>query len=194
MDKTITNIIFSGVGGQGVLVMSDILAIVAMKGNYDVKKSEVHGMAQRGGSVISHLRFGDKIFSPLIPQEEADFIVSMEKLEALRVLNFLRPNGIILLNLCIIPPLGVLTGKEKYPLNIEGSLSERGKVVSIPALEIAKSLGNPRAGNVVMLGVLSQYLPFSPLLWEEAIKERFPKKYHSLNLEAFRKGREFRGK
>jgi len=184
-----TNLIFSGVGGQGVLLMSDVVSLVALYDGKDVKKSEIHGMAQRGGSVVSHLRFGEKVYSPLIPYEKADFLISLEKLEALRSLDFLKPGGRIILNPQIIPPLPTLIGKESYPEEIERKLRERGILEIIPGTEIARKLGNPKVVNTILLGRLSLYLPFDTSLWRKAINQRFPFHLREINLRAFEEGR-----
>uniref|UniRef100_A0A7V3RH00 Indolepyruvate oxidoreductase subunit beta n=1 Tax=candidate division WOR-3 bacterium TaxID=2052148 RepID=A0A7V3RH00_UNCW3 len=190
-DDGITNIIICGVGGQGILLSSDILCSAAFCAGYDVKKSEIHGMAQRGGSVISHVRFGKKVYSPLIEEGKADFILAFEKLEALRYAYFLKKNGIFIVNDLQLPPMSVLTGEREYPENITGILSKIGTVDVIPAQEIALNLGNVRIANVVLLGSLARYLNFPLEVWYTAIKENVKQKYLDLNLHGFEKGRKF---
>jgi len=186
----ITNIIFAGVGGQGILMASDILADVALRAGLDVKKSEVHGMAQRGGSVVSHVRFGPKVHSPLIPKGQAHFIVSFEKLEALRYLDYLRPEGTVILNdYCIIPQT-VQLGEAEYPKDIEDLCRQHAaQVIVAEATDRAVKLGNVRVLNVLMLGLLSQFLPLPQSLWEEVIAQRVPPKYLELNRQAFQEGK-----
>jgi indolepyruvate ferredoxin oxidoreductase beta subunit len=189
-EDKIINIIFAGVGGQGILLASDTVCDIALLEGYDTKKSEVHGMAQRGGSVVSQVRFGKKIFSPLIPLEEADFIVSFEKLEALRYLEFLKPDGIVILNDHKIVPQTVQMGEVKYPKEIETLCATKAKlVISKRLTELAAKLGNIRILNVIMLGILSNFLPFKEKSWIEALTNRVPKKFLQLNLDGFQEGR-----
>lgn len=159
-DQTsITNIVLGGVGGQGILVASDILANAALKANFDVKKSEVHGMAQRGGSVVSHVRFGRKIYSPMISAGEAQFLLAFEQLEALRYLHFLRPGGSLIINNQQIPPMTIFTSQIEYPADIEVRIKEQGyQYIQVNGLTIAEKLGNIRLLNVVMLGGPGQFL------------------------------------
>ena len=189
-EDKITNIIFAGVGGQGILLASDTVCDVALLEGYDTKKSEVHGMAQRGGSVVSQVRFGRKVFSPLIPLEEADFIVSFEKLEALRYLEYLKPDGIVIVNNHKIVPQTVQMGEAEYPKEIEDLCSAKAKlVISEKLTELAVKLGNIRILNVIMLGILSNFLEFKEDSWIEALTNRVPKKILQLNLDGFQKGR-----
>lgn len=195
MEKRTTDILVAGVGGQGILLTSDILAEVAFEEGYDVKKSEVHGMAQRGGSVISEVRFGEKVYSPLIKKGQADFLLGLEKLETLRFLHYLKPEGLLVVNDLEIPPLGVSLGKERYPDNILSLLREKtSRIIRVDGLAMAKDVGNLKTINVVMLGVLSFFLPFSGSTWKKVIKKRVPS--HSLkdNLRAFVSGRTYGSK
>lgn len=188
-----TNFALVGVGGQGVLLASDILADVGLRAGLDVKKSEVHGMAQRGGAVLSQVRWGDKVYGPLVGPGEVDYLVSFELLEALRWLRFLRPEGIALVNDQKLPPLAVSSGGMEYPAEeqIKKALSEGSKKYYIvPALAKAQELGTERATNVVLLGVLSQHLEVPEKHWLAVIEERVPKKYIDLNRKAFAAGRE----
>jgi indolepyruvate ferredoxin oxidoreductase beta subunit len=188
-----TNFALVGVGGQGVLLASDILAAVGMRAGLDVKKSEVHGMAQRGGSVLSQVRWGDKVYGPLVGPGEVDYLVSFELLEALRWLTFLRPEGIAIVNDQKLPPLAVSSGGMEYPAEeqIKKALAEAtGEYYIVPALAKAEALGTERATNIVLLGALSAHLDVPEELWLEVVEERVPKKYIELNRKAFAAGRE----
>lgn len=188
------NIIFSGVGGQGILLASEITADALMKAGFDVKRSEVHGMAQRGGSVIAHLRFGARVFSPIIEPGQADVAVAFEMLEALRYVSLLAQGGTAIVNTQKIPPLTVSTGGEPYPEGIIEELAARGAtVIPVDALEIARSLGEVRAVNMVLVGVLSRMLPAGPDLFLEALRGRLPERILKVNVAAFTKGREAAG-
>ncbi len=186
----IRNVLAAGVGGQGIIRLADILAEVAFEAGYDVKKSEIHGLAQRGGSVTSSIRWGKKIHSPVIPDGEADFIIALEELEALRNAHVLRPGGVIIINDFRLLPVTVVTGKAKYPENIDARLREYGTVERVPASEIARGLGNTRASNVVLLGVLSRHLGLPEKAWASVLSKSFPAKLLDLNLKAFEAGRE----
>jgi len=188
-----TNFALVGVGGQGVLLASDILAELGLKTGLDVKKSEVHGMAQRGGSVLSQVRWGDKVYAPLAGKGEVDYLVSFELLEALRWLEFLKPEGIAIVNDQRLPPLAVSSGGMEYPSEerIRNALSEASKeYYIIPALAKAQELGTDRATNVVLLGALSTYLDVPEEHWLAVVEQRVPKKYVELNRKAFAAGRE----
>ncbi len=181
-----------GVGGQGVLLASDILAEVGLRAGYDVKKSEVHGMAQRGGSVVSHVRWAKKVLSPLIGLGEVDYLLALEKLEALRYIETLRPGGTVIVNDHRIPPISVSSGGDEYPddQRVRRALSEvTDDIQFVPGVELAEELGNARASNVVMLGALSQSLDIDLEIWLEVIAERVPEKYVELNRQAFLKGK-----
>ncbi|MCS7258542.1 MAG: indolepyruvate oxidoreductase subunit beta [candidate division WOR-3 bacterium] len=191
MRNKVTNILVCGVGGQGILLFTDILGEVAMNAGFDIKKSEVHGMAQRGGSVVSQLRFGPVVYSPLIPETEAHFIVALEKLEALRYIHYLSPKGKALVDPLEIYPMSVLTGEREYPKDIIERLKRRTRYLYlVEAFKTAQDLGEARAQNIVMLGVLSRFLGFPDELYEEAIKKYVRPKYHEINLKAFRVGKE----
>ncbi|MBF0546842.1 MAG: indolepyruvate oxidoreductase subunit beta [Candidatus Riflebacteria bacterium] len=185
-----TNILLCGVGGQGTLLASNILAETALKSGNDVKKSEVHGMAQRGGSVVSHVKFGREVFSPLIRKGECDILLSFERLEALRWSEFLRPTGTIIMNDQKILPMSVSAGDAKYPDDIPGMLKKSfAKVLTFDALSKAKELGNAKCVNVVLLGILARNLPmFSVDNWLEVIAERIPPKILEINKKAFHCG------
>ena len=181
-----------GVGGQGVLLASDILAEVGLRAGYDAKKSEMHGMAQRGGTVVSHVRWAEKVLSPLIGLGEVDYLLALEKLEALRYIEMLRPGGTVIVNNHRIPPVSVSSGNDEYPddQGMKRVLSEVAAAVHfVPGVELAKELGNARASNVVMLGALSKFIATDLDVWLEVITERVPEKYGALNRQAFLKGR-----
>lgn len=187
------NFALVGVGGQGTILASDVLAELGLKLGYDVKKAEVHGMSQRGGSVTSHLRWGMRVYSPIIPRGEADVLVAFEKLEAARFIDTLKPGGLALVNDYAIEPLSVQTTGVPYPGDKE--LRERLAQVTpqaywVKGVEIAQSLGNPRAANVVLLGALSALLDLEESQWHAVLEMRVPAKHLELNLKAFRAGRE----
>lgn len=189
-DLPVVNVVMSGVGGQGVLVASDVLVRVAMLAGLDTKKSEVHGMAQRGGSVVSQIRYGEKIYSPLIEKGSADIILAFEKLEAVRYLDFLKPGGIIIINNQQITPLTVFFAKIPYPEDVEAICRKKTEqVVKIDGIKIAENLGNLRVLNTVMLGALSNYLQFDEEHWINAIEKRVPPKTFELNRKAFEAGK-----
>lgn len=183
------NILIVGVGGQGIILASNLLARSAMKAGWDVKKSEVHGMAQRGGSVVSHIRIGEKVFSPLIPDGDVDLILAFEKLEALRWVHLLKRSGKIIVNDREIPPLSSLAGVEEYPAQIKERLSSRASIFMFSSEKIAAQAGHIRAVNVVVLGGASLFLPIAQNLWEETIRETVPPKTVDINIKAFNLGR-----
>ncbi|MCX7785615.1 MAG: indolepyruvate oxidoreductase subunit beta, partial [candidate division WOR-3 bacterium] len=183
MRNKVTNILCCGVGGQGVLLFTDILADVAMQAGLDVKKAEVHGMAQRGGSVNSHLRFGEKVFSPLVEEMTADFVVAFEKLEAVRHLHFLSEKGILLTDTLEIAPMPVLTGATEYPKDLIERIQKRvKKFYLVEAFNKAKELGEVRVQNIVMLGALSRFLKFPQELYHQSIERNVKAKFVDLNL------------
>lgn len=183
------SIMLVGVGGQGTLLASRVLGNVALKENYDVKVSEVHGMSQRGGSVVTYVKLGDKVYSPLIEKGEADIILSFEQLEALRWVDFLTPNGKMIINEQRIDPMPVIMGKAKYPEGIIGKLKNNyDNVVSVDALSIAKACGNIKAVNIVLIGVMAKSTSISKEVWIEAMKEVIPPKVIDVNLKAFEEG------
>jgi indolepyruvate ferredoxin oxidoreductase beta subunit len=187
----VTNIILTGVGGQGILMASEIVCEAAVLAGYDVKKSEVHGMAQRGGSVNSHVRFGEKVYSTLVTKGTCDLLLAFEKLEALRMADFVKEEGNIIVNNQRINPSTVISGAATYPENIEESLKERfGSVMFLDALEIAQQVGNLRTANTAMLGAASKLLELPADIWEKAITQRVPESAIEANLESFRMGLE----
>lgn len=185
------NIVIAGVGGQGTILTSKILAHLAMAANMDVKQSEVHGMSQRGGTVVSMVRFGKKIHSPLVMQGDADLVLAFELLEGARHLDYLREDGLAVINLETIHPSTVGAGLATYPENPEEAVKAlRPESLFINASELALQAGNSRSANVVLLGALSRRLPFSLEEWENAIRALVPPKTLEVNLKAFNLGRE----
>ena len=186
------NILLVGVGGQGVLTASEILADALIIEGFDVKKSEVHGMSQRGGSVNSHLRYGEKVYSPLIKEGEADIVFSFELLEAMRFSKYLKEDGFMLVNNEKIVPNSIYFSDVKYPKNPEKMLKDvyKDKFFLLNAFEIAKEIGNVRFANVVMLGAVSNLMNISDESMEKAITNRVPPKTVEGNLKAYYKGKE----
>ena len=184
------NILFCGVGGQGILLASEVTAYSLLAAGMDVRKSEVHGMAQRGGSVTAHLRYGAKVYSPLISQGEADIVVAFEMLEAARYLPYMHAESIAVVNTHKIYPPAVATGKMTYPENVLDELKGRDiKVKTLDAFEIARSVGEIRAVNIVMVGMLSIHLPVEEQVFLDVLHERIPQKFRDVNIKAFREGR-----
>src|SRR5512145_86253 len=182
------NLFLAGVGGQGTILASNILGQVMLNAGYDVKKAEVHGMAQRGGDVTTHFRFGNKVYSPLIPYGEVDFLLSFELLEALRYINWVKPEGKIVMNRQRILPPGVSLRTAKYPDDVENIFSKHFKadVHVVDGQEIARKLGNTQAANVVLVGAFSHFFPdVLETKWIDAIKTLLPAKLHDLNVNAF---------
>lgn len=187
----VTNIMIVGVGGQGTLLASRLMGNALMSEGYDVKVSEVHGMSQRGGSVVTYVRFGEKVYSPVIDKGEADFIVSFEKLEAARWVEYLRENGKMIINTQQIDPMPVITGAANYPDNIIPKLKEKDlAIIDLDALSLAEKAGSSKAVNIVLMGVLSKYLGFAEEVWEKALHESVPPKFLELNKKAFRLGQD----
>ena len=182
------NILIVGVGGQGTLLASRILGNVALKMNFDVKVSEVHGMSQRGGSVVTYVKFGKKVYSPLIEKGEADIILAFEKLEALRCIDQLSKDGKMIINEQQIDPMPVIIGRAKYPENIIETLKENNNIFSLDALKIALECGNIKAVNIVLIGVLAKLTGIDKEIFIEAIREVVPSKFLELNLKAFEEG------
>jgi indolepyruvate ferredoxin oxidoreductase beta subunit len=193
MDRTF-NIIIAGVGGQGILTASEILAKVAMEVGLDAKKSEVHGMSQRGGSVVSHVRFGKKVYSPLVEKGACDIILSFEKSEALRWVHYLKEEGgkVVINDLEIIPTT-VSLKLDTYPTNIEDQIRDKAKaeVILVPATDLARQAGDTRTANTVLLGVISNFLPFEDKVWEKVISDNVKKETIEVNLKAFYLGKNF---
>ena len=189
--KEVKSILFIGVGGQGTILASKILSEGLLRHGYDVKMSEVHGMAQRGGSVTTQVRFGEKVYSPLIEKGKADAIVAFEKSEALRALPYLKEGGHLIVNDYEIHPVPVLIGQEKYPEAVNEVLkSTVENTVIVKAAEIAKELGNIKAQNVVLLGALLKALDIKEVNWEEVVTSLVPSKAVELNKKALAAGME----
>lgn len=192
-EKRATNFVLVGVGGQGTLLASNILAEVGLAAGFDVKKSEVHGMAQRGGSVITHVRWHpEQVFSPLVGRGEADILLSFEKMEAVRFAEFLRPGGTAVVNEMTVVPVTVSAGGARYPEDesLRGVFNSLGaELIMVPGEHLAREAGNVRAANVVLLGVISRLLPLPDEVWWECLSQRIPAKFLELNRKAFASGR-----
>ena len=188
---TTRNIMIVGVGGQGTLLASKLLGHVLLGRGYDVKVSEVHGMSQRGGSVVTYVRFGDKVYSPVIDRGEADIIVSFELLEAARWLEYLKPEGQIIVNTQEVEPMPVITGGAKYPENLTEKMKEKGaKVDAADFLAVAEKAGSAKAVNIALMGRLSTYFPEIPEEeWQKALEACVPGKFLELNRKAFEMGK-----
>lgn len=185
----IINVLLVGVGGQGTILASKILTHVAIAQGYEVKMSEIHGMAQRGGSVVTQVRMGENVYSPVIEAGEADFIVAFEQLEAYRWAHFLKKDGVLIVNTQKIVPLTVLIGAATYPESILVDLKERvERFIGLDGLKLASEAGNAKATNVVLMGVLSEYMDFPADSWQNALVARIPAKMLELNKKAFAYG------
>ena len=183
------NIMIVGVGGQGTLLTSRLLGAAAMNEGFDVKVSEVHGMSQRGGSVVTYVKYGEKIASPLIEVGEADIILAFEQLEAARWLKYMKPDGRMIVNTRKIDPMTVITGAATYPAGVLEKLEAAGaKVTALDALDLAVEAGSPKAVNVVLVGVMAAGMDLDKEVWINAIKETVPAKFLELNLKAFELG------
>ena len=185
------NVMIVGVGGQGSLLASKLLGRLLMSRGYDIKVSEVHGMSQRGGSVVTYVRFGDKVYSPVIDKGQADFIVSFELLEAARWTSFLKPGGKIIVNTQQINPMPVIIGAAEYPENLAEKMVAAGlDVDAMDALTLAEQAGNAKAVNLVLMGRLSRYFDIPEEEWMAAIEQSVPPKFLELNKKAFALGRD----
>lgn len=186
------NIMIVGVGGQGTLLASKLLGRLLLSKNYDIKVSEVHGMSQRGGSVVTYVRYGDKVYSPVIDKGEADVIVSFEILEAARWTEYLKKGGVIITNTQQVNPMPVITGAQEYPQELEQKIRALGiELDAIDALSLAEEAGNSKAVNIVLLGRLSKQFDFSVEEWLQAIEQSVPAKFLELNKKAFMLGRNY---
>jgi len=180
------DILMVGVGGQGTVLSSNIVCDVALANGFDVKKSEIHGMAQRGGSVVTHIRVGDEVFSPTIPDNGADIIVSFERMEFLRYMHYHNENTVLVLNTQIIAPPSVGDGSAEYPeAKIADTKAKFSNVYEIDAITKAMEIGNPKIAGMIVLGILAKSVPFKKEAWEQAIKDRVPPKTIEMNLKAF---------
>ncbi len=183
------NILIVGVGGQGTLLASKLMGKCFLQEGYDVKVSEVHGMSQRGGSVVTYVRYGEKVYSPVIEKGEADIIISFEQLESARWLPWLKKDGVLISSTQKIDPMPVIMGKAEYPENILGKIEEKGvKLVSIDALDLALSAGTAKCANIVLLGAAAAYLGIGKEMWIDIIKSTVPPKTIETNLKAFELG------
>lgn len=182
------NIMIVGVGGQGTLLASRILGHAVLNEGYDVKLSEVHGMSQRGGSVVTYVKYGDEVYSPIIGEGEADIILAFEMLEAYRALPYLKKGGVMIANAQFINPMPVITGAMSYPENIEEKLKAKVRLVSADALSLAKEAGNIKAVNVVLIGVMAKNTNIAYEKWIDVIKSTVPEKFLDVNLKAFELG------
>ena len=187
-EKPVTNVLVVGVGGQGIIRLSNIIAEAAFQAGDDVKKSEIHGLSQRGGSVMSHIRWGEKVHTPVIMEGDADYILALEELEALRNVHMLKPGGRIVVSDFRLLPATVVSGSAKYPEDIDARLAEYGEVKRVDAAGIARGLGNIKASNIVVLGVFSKWLGIPEDTWVSILKDTFPEKFLELNLNAFAAG------
>lgn len=186
------NFLIAGVGGQGTVVASDILSDVASKMGYDVKKSDILGLAVRGGSVVSHVRWGDQVHAPMLEERSADYLIGFEWLETWRRLSYVSPRGTIVVNDCRLDPIMVSSGEMDYPekeVILDQLRRSSEKVHVIPGLQAALDLGNARTLNIVIMGALSRLLDAPATLWEDIIRQRVPARLTDLNIGAFRKGR-----
>ena len=182
------NIMIVGVGGQGTLLTSRILGGLAIEAGFDVKISEVHGMAQRGGSVVTYVRYGEAVAEPIVEAGQADILIAFERLEALRYAHFLKKDGILIINDQRIDPMTVVTGAAEYPENIIEELGSKYKVVSLNAMEEALKLGNSKVFNTVILGVAARNMEFDKAAWVQVIESTVPPKTREINLTAFEAG------
>jgi indolepyruvate ferredoxin oxidoreductase beta subunit len=189
----VTNVLIAGVGGQGVILVSELLALAALADGRDVKQGEFHGVAQRGGAVFSHVRFGDRVHSPLARRGEVNYLLALEKLEALRYAHFVKPGGTIIANDHKVEP--VRMGDERpYPEEAVDFLTEKGfKVIEVEATKRAIELGNHKVTNVIVLGALAALLDIPAKVWERTLESRIPKQILALNQQAFAAGQEFVG-
>lgn len=185
------NIVLCGTGGQGILLASEVICDAAWRSGFDVKKSEVHGMAQRGGSVSSHVRFGSKVYSVLVEEGTAHMVLALEKMEGLRWAHFLSPEGRLVSADIRINPMTVNTGSAEYP-DVDALIREKNiPFTQVPVLNIARELGNYKVVNVALIGAASTLIPgIEPSCWEKAIEERVPARALQANIEAFNRGRE----
>lgn len=179
------NIMIVGVGGQGTLLTSRILGGLAISNGYDVKLSEVHGMAQRGGSVVTYVRYGEDVAEPIVEEGRADVIIAFERLEAMRYAHFLKKDGVLIVNDWRIDPMPVVIGAAEYPKNIIEELKKQYKVYTVNATEESKKLGNSRVFNLIVLGIAAQHMDFSKEQWYDVIEHTVPPKTIDINKQAF---------
>ncbi len=184
------NIMIVGVGGQGTLLTSRILGNALLSGGFDVRVSEVHGMSQRGGSVVTYVKYGKKVYSPVICRGEADIILSFELLESARWLPYLKKDGILITSIQKINPMPVITGASEYPESIIEKIRAKGlRIIAADAMTLAKSAGNEKTTNVVLIGIMTEYLGIDAGLVENSLRELVPKKFLDINIKAYALGR-----
>ena len=179
-----------GVGGQGAILISKIMANGFMQAGFDVKQSEVHGMAQRGGSVSTQVRWGDKVYGPVFGKGEADILVALEKMEAVRYAEFLKPGGVAVINDYAIKSTTIASGAETYPEGCVEAMAKVFRTIAVPASDMALGLGNPKCMNVVLFGAMCDSLGCPQIDWEQVVADTVPEKVKELNIRAFRAGRE----
>ena len=182
------NIMIVGVGGQGTLLTSRIIGKTALSQGYDVKMSEVHGMAQRGGSVVTFVRYGESVSEPVVEEGDADILIAFERLEAMRYAHFLKKDGIIIVNDCRIDPMTVVIGAKEYPENLIEDLTKNHTVIAIDGASIAKEIGNSKVLNTVVLGVAAKHIGFDKETWLETVRKTVPQKTIEINEKAFLSG------
>ncbi|MDO4772576.1 MAG: indolepyruvate oxidoreductase subunit beta [Bacillota bacterium] len=183
------NILLTGIGGQGTITASKLLTIGLMSAGYDVKMSEVHGMSQREGQVLTHLRYGDKVYSPVVPMGEADIIMGFEELEVLRNIDYLRKGGTVVLNTVKFNPIGVLSGKDKYPEGIKEMIEKKaGKILAFNANEEAEKLGSAKIMNLILLGVIIREMELQDIDWDKILQENVKPEFFELNKKAIDAG------
>ncbi len=187
--SNVKNVLLVGVGGQGTILASKVLSEGLMEAGYDVKMSEIHGMSQRGGNVSTQVRFGDKVFSPIIGKGEADLIVAFEKMEALRWIEYLKPDGKMVINDAEIPSSPIQMGLATYPEGIIEELSKKATTYVFKATELAEALGNPKSMNMVLLGALIKAMDLPDIDWEEVMKRNMKPAFVEINLKAFQTGK-----
>lgn len=185
------NIMIVGVGGQGTLLTSRILGGIAIHAGYDVKLSEVHGMAQRGGSVVTYVRYGESVAEPIVEEGQADVLIAFERLEALRYLHYVKKDGVVIINDWRIDPITVVTGVANYPEGIIEKIEKEYKVIKMNAMEEAKKIGNPKAFNVIILGLAAKHMDFSKEDWLTVIEKTVPPKTIEINKNAFEVGYQY---
>lgn len=189
--ENVKSVLLVGVGGQGTILAAKLLTLSLMEAGYDVKMSEIHGMSQRGGSVVTYVRYGDKVYSPIIDKGQADYILSFELLEAARWTEYLRPQGKIITNIQEVSPMPVITGAAAYPADLAEKMRRAGiDLDAVDALALAERAGSSKAVNIVLLGRLSKYFDFTQEEWMEALTESVPPKFLELNQKAFALGQE----
>lgn len=184
------NILLVGVGGQGTILASKLLTNGLMEAGYDVKMSEIHGMSQRGGSVSTHVRFGEKVASPVIEIGGADLLVAFEKMEALRWFNYLKPGGMVVVNDYELPPMPVISGKVDYPVDIIDEIKRRAKAVVINAVNKAEELGNTKVMNVILLGSIIHLMGLEQINWQRILEKNVKPNFIDINLQALKIGME----